>query len=198
MKMPLNLRSTTGDFTPFIKYNAKAGRAYVRDDAGEDIETELVAVFDLQNIATGWLAYAEGEPPNYVLDGPNGERADRPSDRHKQGFVVTIFSKKLGVREFSSSAGVVIDAMKALYNDQYETADEAKAGKLPVVELTGTVPVKTKNYGTNFQPTFRIVKWVSRPPELVGNDKAQAAPKPQATKSPPPPKKPTHDAKEEF
>jgi hypothetical protein len=196
--MPLNLQSTTGDFTPFIKYNAKAGRCYIRDNNGDDVETELTAIFDLARIQTGWLAFAEGEAPNYVFDGPNGERADRPTDRHKQGFVIRVYSKKLGLREFSSCAGVVIEAMKALYNDQYETADEAKAGKLPVVELAGTTPVKTKNYGTNFQPTFRIVKWVDRPLELVGNGKAQAAPKLQATKSPPPPKKSTHDAKEEF
>jgi hypothetical protein len=197
MKMPLNLRPTTGDFTPFIKYHATAGRCYIRNDDGDDVETELIAIFDLARIQTGWLRYKENEAPHYALDAPDGTEAERPSDHHRRGFVIRIFSKKLGAREFSSCANVVIEAMKILYDQQYETAAEAKAGKLPVVELTDSTPVRTK-FGTSFRPTFRVTKWVDRPPELAGNSNTQAAPKPQTAKSPPPPKKPAHDAKEEF
>jgi hypothetical protein len=55
--MPLNLTTSEGEFTPYIKYNAKAGRFYVRPDGGtEDVEiSNPVLAFDMANIKTGWI-----------------------------------------------------------------------------------------------------------------------------------------------
>jgi hypothetical protein len=49
-----------------------------------------------------------------------------------------VFSDKNlgGKREFSSTAGAVIESMNALY-DAYVAAPESKAGKLPVVKCVG-------------------------------------------------------------
>ena len=60
--MPLNLSVGDGDFTPFMKYNAKAGRFYVRPDGATE-ETEIInpiLAFDMANIKTGWLYYFGG------------------------------------------------------------------------------------------------------------------------------------------
>ena len=53
--MSLNL-STGGDFSPFLKYNAKAGRWFVRGENGTDVEIEHPRfAIDLENIRQGWL-----------------------------------------------------------------------------------------------------------------------------------------------
>ena len=50
--MPLNLTVNEGDFTPFIKYNAKAGRWYAKFE-GQASEVEIInprLLFDMLNI----------------------------------------------------------------------------------------------------------------------------------------------------
>ena len=65
--MPLNIEPRSGDFSPWLKFNGKAGRWYNRSDSGEEVEvTDLVAIFDLATVKTGWIHYAEGEPPQTV------------------------------------------------------------------------------------------------------------------------------------
>jgi hypothetical protein len=69
-----------------------------------------------------------------------------------------------------------------------------KQGLLPVVRLSGTVPVVTtgKNNGqpvssTNYQPVWQIVKWVPRPVELQpGYDQKNPAPAQQPAAQQPP------------
>jgi hypothetical protein len=56
------------------------------------------------------------------------------------------------------------------------------AGKLPVVQCTGTEAQKGK-FGTNYKPVFSIVKWVDRPAALGENTpKAATAPEAVAAK----------------
>jgi hypothetical protein len=78
--------------------------------------------------------------------------AVKPSPDFKQGFQIDVFSNKnlLGVREFASTAGAVIDAMNDVYDD-YDRAPESKQGKLPVVKCTAVKPIVSK-HGTNYQP----------------------------------------------
>jgi hypothetical protein len=183
--MPLNIEPRSGDFSPWLKFNGKAGRWHNRDDSGEEVEvTDLVAIFDLATIRTGWIHFAEGEPPQTAWD-TNGAVAPKPANmpKAKRGFSVNVFAPKLGgVREFSSTANGAIVGVRDLYNEQFENAPERLQGKVPVVKCEKVLPQKTK-FGTNYEPKLRILKWVDRPPGLP-----QSSPKPEPKVAPAAPK----------
>lgn len=165
--MPLNLEPRTGaDFIPYLKFNGKAGRWYTRADTGEDREIlQLTAIFDLGNIKTGWILFAEGAVPDAVWDN-GGTIPPQPSPMHKRGFAVNVFSPKLigGLREFSSTSNGAIIAIKQLY-DTYEKQYDPAKRLMPVVTCESVEAVKSK-FGTNYQPVFRITKWVPRPQDM--------------------------------
>jgi hypothetical protein len=170
--MPLNLTTSEGEFTPFIKYNAKAGRFYVRPDGGtEDVEiTNPTLAIDLAYIKTGWIYFADGAGPEKVWDPSNEHAAPRPSGpkKFKRGFEVQTFSnalipgtqEKIGLREFSSTANNVIEAIKEIYA-KFEGGAAANRGKVPVFHCTGVKPVEG-TYGTNYKPLFELKQWVDR------------------------------------
>lgn len=182
----------SGDFVPFVSYNAKAGRWYTKPEGGGDMYevTNMTAVFDMENIKTGWFHFSAGAAPVKHMDPSLSQQSAKPGDDFKRGFEVMVYSDKNlgGVREFASTAGVVIDAMNALH-DNWTAAPERTAGKLPVVKCAGVLPV-TGKHGTNYSPTLEIVSWVDRPAAL-GAPAAQAAPAPApaapAQHAPPPP-----------
>lgn len=163
--------SGDGNFKVFVSYNAKAGRWYTKKDEKDAPQFEvqnLTAVFDMPNLKTGWFLFAAGVAPAKTFDPSLSEAAPKPGEGFKRGFELDLFSEKnlLGVREFASTAGIVIDAMNALY-DAWIAAPESKEGKLPVVKCVGVHPV-TNKHGTNYQPQLEIVSWVDRPAELTG------------------------------
>lgn len=180
-----------GEFTPYVSYNAKAGRWYSKPDGGGDqYEVQnMTAVFDMPNIKTGWFLFAAGAAPIKQIDPSLSHQSASPGDGFKRGFEINVWSDKNlgGVREFSSTAGVVIDSMNALY-DSWLAAPEGKAGKLPVVKCVGVLPV-TGKHGTNYSPQLEIVSWVDRPEALSGESAqaATAAPPPAASGHTPPP-----------
>jgi len=158
-----------GEFTVYVKYNAKAGRWYTKDDAPNAAEFEVVnmtAVFDIPNLKTGWFLFQAGSAPDKAINAQLSAWGPKPSDAHKRGFQINLFSDKnlLGVREFASTAGSVIEAMNGLY-DAYLAAPEAAQGKLPVVRCAGVLPV-TGKHGVNYAPVLEIVAWVDRPAQL--------------------------------
>lgn len=158
-----------GDFTPFLSFNAKAGRWYTKLVDGGDLTevTDMSAVFDFSRLQTGWFLFEAGSAPDKQIDVSLGQAGQKPGEFHKRGFQLLVFSTKNlgGVREFSSTAGVVIDAMNLLH-DAYMAAPEREQGKLPVVRCTGVQPVTSK-HGTNYQPVMAIAMWVDPPAELA-------------------------------
>jgi len=185
-----------GSFNTYLKYDARAGRFYTKPEGGgEQYEvTAMVAVMDLEHIKTGWFTFMEGAAPVKVFDPSLSEAAGRPSPDAKRGFEVLMFSDKNigGLREFASTAGVVIESMNALY-DAWEAGKAANAGKLPVVKCAGVSPVKSAK-STNYQPKFEIVAWTDRPNELPVPEAGAPAPAKEAPKqaaqhvsAPPPP-----------
>jgi hypothetical protein len=177
-----------GNFTVYVKYNAKAGRWYTKEDKQDGVEfevTNMTAVFDIANIRTGWFLFAAGVAPAKTFDPSLAEAAAKPGDGFKRGFELLAFSDKNlgGKREFSSTAGAVIESMNALY-DAYVAAPESKAGKLPIVKCVGVHPI-TGKHGTNYQPQLEIVGWADRPAELGGATSPQS-PAPQAAAAPAP------------
>ncbi len=181
--MPLmsNPAGGEGSFKVYVKYNAKAGRWYTKKDEKDAPEfevTNMTGVFDMDNIRTGWFLFAAGVAPAKTYDPSLSQAAAKPGEGFKRGFEVDVFSDKnlLGVREFSSTAGVVIDAINAVY-DQWEAGRGANPGKLPVVKCVGVHPV-TNKHGTNYQPQLEIVSWVDRPAELPNGTAATPTPAP--------------------
>lgn len=185
MAFMANPSSGEGSFKVFVKYNAKAGRWYTKKDEKDAPEfevTNMTAVFDMDNIRTGWFLFAAGVAPSKTFDPSLSEAAPKPGPDFKRGFELDLFSEKnlLGVREFSSTAGVVIEAMNSLH-DHWLVEKDKQPGKLPVVKCVGVIPV-TGSHGTNYQPQLEIVSWVDRPAELSGSTApaAQQQPTPPA------------------
>jgi len=178
-----------GDFKIYVKYNAKAGRFYTKKDEKDAPEFEvanMTAIFDMDNLRTGWFLFAAGAAPVKQFDPSLTETSAKPGDGFKRGFELDLFSDKnlLGVREFASTAAVVIEAMNALYDAWM--ADKGKnAGKLPVVKCVGVHPI-TNKHGTNYQPQFEITGWADRPEALGGGAAAKAPPPAAKTPEPAP------------
>lgn len=184
-----------GDFSPIVKYDGRAGRLFRVDrtqDAGGSWVTEQVeitpnfkAVFDLDNIEVGWIHFASGAQPSFALARLGEPMPARPSSDFKNGFRVLMkLGKDCGgdVRELASQAKVVIAGMDKLH-DLFTAGRKDNPGKLPIVTITGAVPVVTegkdkdgkKQSSTNYQPVFDIVGWVDRPADLPGDGAAPAA-----------------------
>ena len=171
--MALGLPPGGGDITPMIKYDSRAGR-FSRDNA--DITQNVSAVFDLAQVDIGWIKFASMQAPSFVLVRAGQQAPDRPSPEHKRGMRLNcVLARSVGgdMREFASAAGCVIDAIDALH-DTYSAAPEAAEGKLPIVTLTGSSPVKsntpTGGTTTNYRPNLVITGWVDRPEALPLND----------------------------
>lgn len=179
----LNIGSTGGDFDPYVKYNAKAGRWFFKDGEQEKEVNNPVFVADFANIKTGWILFLEGQAPSREWDADLKTPAPKPSDKHKRGFSVRLFSKASfnGVVELSSSSMHLCASINELYK-QYDEAPEKSKGKLPVVKYTGSTPMKDK-MGTNYKPNFVIEKWVDRPADLDGGEEPAPAPVPTSSVS---------------
>jgi hypothetical protein len=224
--MALNLptKDDAGHRLPIIKYDSRAGRLFRvdRSDASgswESNPTEVTpvfqAIFDLENIETGWLHFPTGGAPDIRTVKIGSALPDRPTDKHRTGFrVLMLLGAQSGgdVREMAANAAVAIKGMDALH-DAYMASPDMKLGLLPVVRLSGTIPVTTSGKAngqpvssTNYQPVWEIVKWVPRPSQLqpgydpqsgaapaapqAQTQAAPVAPPPVAAPAPPPPPAP--------
>lgn len=191
--MPLALNPGSGNYNQYVKFNGNSGRWYTKNETGEEFEVaNMTAIFDLAGIKCGWIIFAEGQAPDAVWDtGPTA--CPKPSDKHRRGFLVNVFSPKElgGLREYSANSDSAQSAIMELY-DKYEAAPEAKAGLVPVVKCESVTPVKTK-YGMTYKPEFVIQKWVERPEAMKktattnGGAAGAARPAPASDPEVPPP-----------
>lgn len=174
----------SGDGTNWVKFNGKAGRWYVKKDGQEAEVQNPVFVMDLPNAKRAWMHFQEGQAPNVVYFPTLAAQVAKPSENHKLGISVKLFSGQYfgGVVRLEA---ISINTCKAI-NDLYEAytkTEESKKGLLPVVKVTGATPVKG-NYGTNYAPQFVIEKFVPRPAELTEvAEQPQAAPQAAAQSS---------------
>lgn len=180
--MPLPLNTNTGSFTPYIKYNAKAGRWFARFKAQgggwtEDIEVERPRlVFDFDHIRTGWILFPPSGAPQTVFDPPEAladptAQAQRPpGDNWKRGFRVLVAGndpiqsangQTLGVRELMSNANALIGPILEMYN-AWEQEVQQNPGKVPFYACNGIKAVGGGQGATNYQPVFELLGWVSR------------------------------------
>lgn len=173
----------SGEFNQLIKYDARAGRMFridriERNGSFEKNEVEITngfqAIFDLKNINVGFVRFMENGAPDWAMVPLGQPLPKKPSNDHRAGFRLNIkLAKSIGgdVREFASAASCVINAMDQL-QEAFSKAPEAAAGKLPIVALAGSTPVKSgsgQRTSTNYAPNLTIVQWVDRPQELPLN-----------------------------
>lgn len=187
----------SGDFIPYIKYDARAGRWHTKMD-GDELEEvgNMTAIFDMDSLKTGWFEYFEGQAPEKTFDPSLSEAAPKPGEKAKRGFLLNIYSEKNigGLREFSSTAACVIESMNTLY-DEWQAGKDANTGKMPVVKCKGVTSIKTAK-STNYAPALEIVSWADRPDafdEVPEQKDAGATPTPApaaAEHTPPPTKEP--------
>jgi hypothetical protein len=165
--MAFNLKPSDGDgeFVPYVKYNAKAGRWFFRNE-GHVEELEIVAPtfhIDMAHIETGWIFYASGQAPIRVADPGPGQMAEKPAGglAYKRGFWVKVWSSQTGVREFSSCAAAVIGPICEMYN-LFEAQSAAHPGQVMVCQCVRVAPVKGKK-DTNYAPVFELKGWQACP-----------------------------------
>lgn len=171
-----------GNIVPFVKYDARAGR-FFRNDRKEvngtyindaiDITNGFKAVIDLENVEVGYLKFAAGSAPEYLLVPLGDPMPDKPSDpKWKQGarIMMKLHASCGGdVREMTSNAAAFLKGIDDLHS-AYEAAKAANPGKLPIVVLKTTIPITSGSgdkKSTNYQPVLEIAGWASRPVDLV-------------------------------
>src|SRR4051812_48703519 len=88
------IEPSTEDFRPYVKSNARVGRIFRVDKKStgtgwEKIETDITAnlkaIFDLENLKTGWLRFPRGAAPDHHLVALDQALPDEPSDQHQHG-----------------------------------------------------------------------------------------------------------------
>lgn len=151
-----------GTQLPIVKYHAVEAR-FLRIDrtargvTATDITDNFAAVFDMDAIEVGWMAFGHGTRPDMRLFPLGQEWPEAPAPHFKRGVRLTLQLSERhggGVRELSSTSGQFIAAVDALH-DEFLAGRADNPGRLPVVVLAGAQP--------GGQPEFTIAGWVERP-----------------------------------
>lgn len=167
-----------GSYLPIVKWDARAGRFFRVDReqgangwTSNDVDLTMSKprfAIDFGSIETGYLHFGPAGP-DFHLSPLGSAMPAKPTKEHKPGFRVKLAGNALnGVREFSSSAKSVLASIDNLHS-AFEAAPEAAAGKIPVVELSGSTTIVTngpQGKVTSYSPSFTIVSWTDRLPEL--------------------------------
>jgi len=152
----LNLSSGGGNGN-YIRFSPQAN-AWTNNQ-GEEIQLGKV-VFDINTVQTGWLQLGVGVR-DWQADVSLGKKGPQPTPDHKRGFIIHFYNKLLGLCEWSSSGVGPNMGLEKLYLD-CAAQQAANAGKLPVLEYTGSKLEKIGK-GTTRIPNFNIVSWIDRP-----------------------------------
>jgi len=153
----LNLSNNNGSGNSYIRFAPQANAWTNRD--GEEIQLKKV-VMDLDTVQTGWLMIGAGVrdwQPDEVL----GAKSQSPGEGYKRGFVVTLYSKELGLVDWSANAYGPCKGFEKIYNDCEKSAGD-NGGKLPVIEYVNSTAEKVGKGNTRV-PNFKLVSWVARP-----------------------------------
>jgi hypothetical protein len=189
-----------GDIVPFVKYDARAGRLFRNDRAQDsggnysntpvDITRSFKAVIDLENIEVGYIMFAAGSAPVYLLGKLGDPLPQKPADgKFKQGvrLMLKLSADNGGdVREITGNATAFLRGVDDLHT-AYEAGKAENAGKLPVVVLKDTIAITSgsgEKKSTNYQPVFEIVSWAPRPKDLIHVPKAPGSAPAAATAAP--------------
>ena len=117
-------------------------------------------MFDINDVQTGWLELGVGVR-NWQPDAALGKKGPQPSPESRRGFIVKFYNKEIGLVEWSSNGVGSNMSLEKLYLD-CAAQQAANAGKLPVLEYTGSKLEKIGK-GTTRIPAFNIISWIDRP-----------------------------------
>ena len=179
---------TTSNFEHYVNYKPGKGTWEMSTD-NKNVPFDFTkVVFDLNTMEMGWQLWPSGGSPVWQMDVSPDTPLPKPDKDWKRGFKVRIFSKALfgdyPVRLFANATTGGMRGMKELWQ-AYDAGKQA--GKLPVVEFTGTTETKTDK-GESHIPKFNIVKWVDAPQELLdaalGVEEVAVSPSSAATSLP--------------
>ena len=173
----LNLSSAGGSGN-YIRFSPQAN-AWT-NNLGEEIQLKKV-VFDITDVQTGWLALGVGLR-DWQPDAQLGRKGAQPTPDHKRGFIVKFYNKELGTVEWSSNGVGPNMGLEQLYT-ACAAQQAANAGKLPVLEYTGSKLEKIGK-GTTRIPSFNIVSWIERPAGMDADEVEQSAPAPAPKATP--------------
>ena len=180
MPLGFNSRPPAEDRVPYLRYFATGARGGTFADRDDD-DIAVIALFDFENIRTGWLLFETGMPPDLHWDATPGEPGPKPGQGHRRGLCVRIFFPDgRGVRELTTSTAGLCAAIDKIYSE-FGFAPQRAQGLVPLVECTNVTPSET-SFGTIFDPEFTIVDWQPRPRLLMPPTKARRAT--QSAKSP--------------
>ena len=160
----LNLSNNNGSGNSYIRFAPQANAWTNRD--GEEIQLKKV-VMDLDSVQTGWLLIAAGMrdwQPDEVL----GAKSQSPGEGYKRGFVCTMFSRELGLVDWSANAYGPCKGFTKIYEECFKAASD-NGGKLPVIEYVNSTPEKVGKGNTRV-PNFKLVSWVARPAGMNAED----------------------------
>ncbi len=171
----------------FVRFSIEENE-WLRSSEGGDLkefDPSGGVIIDIANIQLGWLKLAGGRD---WVEWPNNDstQSARPSSDHKQGFKVTMFSKKLfddePVRELCTSQVGMNVFIKQVY-EKCEAAPEFKEGKVPAIAIAKAKEKLKMGQGGTRVPPFEIKAWMDRPAELAGGSPVAAAPAPDVSTS---------------
>src|SRR6266511_845574 len=132
----MSLNIGVGSSRPFIKFNSKVGRWFIRGEAGDEEIDNPTLVFDFENIETLWMLLREDAQPERQYDAVPGKVSPKPGPDYKHGFMMMVFLDGHGALEFSSpskNVGVAVDELHTAWED----LRKKHKGRLPVVECPG-------------------------------------------------------------
>jgi hypothetical protein len=160
----LNLSSNSGSGNSYIRFAPQANAWTNRD--GEEIQLKKV-VMDLDSVQTGWLMIGAGVR-DWQPDETLGAKSQSPGEGYKRGFVVTLYSKELGLVDWSANAYGPCKGFEKIYNEADKAAGD-NGGKLPVIEYVNSTAEKVGKGNTRV-PNFKLVSWVARPAGMNAED----------------------------
>jgi hypothetical protein len=162
--------SGPADFADIVKFDANAGRLFKVD---YDPATNEKAAIDITSPPPRFAADFGSLEVGYGYFGATGPEFLLAPEGSK------VYGKVLdGLREWRSQSNAVLESLEDLYC-KFLAAPEAAEGKIPLVELTKTVPVvygRGQRQRTVYTPCFTIIGWTERPPDL--GQRTVPAPKP--------------------
>jgi hypothetical protein len=177
------MKTTTGDFLPHVRYDARAGKMFKieKQPDGRNVPYEIPLgtkfAIDFGSFEAGYMTIGAQGPVRQMQPYINGAvMPPPPQDKDqdgalvfKPGFYTKLAGNALdGVREWCSNAAVVLNAMDELYQTWF-SAPEAAQGQIPIISIAGTVPIKSGSgarTSTNYAPIFKIEAWTPRPDVL--------------------------------
>tara|TARA_R100000278_G_scaffold101064_1_gene77625 strand:- start:626 stop:1222 length:597 start_codon:yes stop_codon:yes gene_type:complete len=181
----------------FIRSNLPQNKWWVKTENGDEpIDMEKGFACDIKNVTFGWLHIDVGVRDWQPWPSPS-QATPKVSDNHKQGFEVDCWLSDGREASMSANSKGMGNFIAKLYNEA-EKAKEFSAGKIPVVQITGSTPI-TLPKGTSYDIGFVIRKWIDRPEKSPEEDTAHSGTPPvEAEIAPKDPPKSSKDEETDF